>query len=295
MLNAISVDVEEYFHAANLETVVGPAQWWRQESRVEASTDIVLELFSRLGIRGTFFVLGHSARRHPQMVKKIAVAGHEIASHGYGHRLAYTQQQKQFFRDVHRTKRLLEDLTGNEVIGYRAPNFSITDKNPWAYDTLIEAGYRYDSSRYPIYHPRYANQRKPRTPEKLECRGGSIYVLPLATTELSLLGRVLRIPLGGGAYWRLLPRSVMNWGLQRIIEKEKQWFTCYIHPWELDPLQPVFNELSPLTKLRHYGGITGFERTLEHFFNQFSFGPLREAAEQTFGANAFAKSSTQAG
>ncbi len=290
MLNAISVDVEEYFHAANLEPAVGRRGWDRLESRVEAATDRVLELFERCGAKGTFFILGYCARRHPNLVRRIAAAGHEIASHGYAHRIAYQQTPLQFSRDVRIAKSLLEDISGHAVLGYRAPNFSITNKNQWAYDALIEAGYRYDSSRYPIRHPRYTNIEKSRTPELLSRPNGSIYIFPLATASIELFGSEFRLPVAGGAYWRIFPKSLMAWGLKRIRDKENSWGTCYFHPWELDPGQPRFDELSLTSKLRHYTGVSEYEATLEYFLRRFEFGTLQKAAEQSFGPNVWCSS-----
>ncbi len=287
MLNAITVDVEEYFHAANLAPVVPRWNWRSQESRVEASTDRVLALFDRCEVKGTFFILGHSARRFPALVQRIAASGHEIASHGYAHRIAYEQTPAQFSRDVRIAKALLEDISGKTVIGYRAPNFSIVDENDWAYDVLIENGYLYDSSRYPIKHPRYANTSKSRMPELLTRERGSIHLFPLATAELEMFGSTLRIPVAGGAYWRILPRALMNWGLTRVQDKENAWSTCYFHPWELDSGQPRFRQLSLTSKLRHYTGLGGYEKTLEFFLRRYRFDTIRKAAEQSFGPDVF--------
>lgn len=283
MLNVISVDVEEYFHAANLESAIGPARWHSQQSRVDYSTRKVLEIFARHNVRATFFILGYSARRFPTLVRDIAAAGHEIASHGYGHRLAYSQSPKMFFRDVRRTKLLLEDISGMTVLGYRAPNFSILTENEWAYDALIEAGYLYDSSLYPVWHPRYANLGKSTLPQVMHRTGGKLYIFPLAVWTIHAGAKEFRLPVAGGAYWRFFPVALLKHGLTRINKTPASWFTCYFHPWEVDPDQPVIHQLSLLTKLRHYGGIARFEKRLDYFLSAFSYVPLREAAEQTFG------------
>ncbi len=275
MLNVISVDVEEYFHAANLQPVADPSRWRSLPSRVEPSTRAVLDLFERSNVRATFFILGYCARRYPQLVKDIASAGHEIASHGYGHRIAYQQTPRQFLRDVRIAKQLLEDLTGEEVLGYRAPNFSITSRNQWAYDALIEAGYRYDSSRYPVWHPRYANTAQSVEPELIKRENGSIACFPLAVAPLRLLGREIRLPVAGGAYWRLLPRWFNMFGLRRI-EAEGRWFTSYFHPWEIDGEQPYFKQLPFRTRLRHYGAVSRFESIVEYYLKRFDFAPLKE-------------------
>lgn len=283
MVNAISVDVEEYFHASNLDPFIGPARWHKLASRVEASTQVFLEIFSRHKVSGTFFILGYVARRHPGLVKEIAALGHEIASHGYSHRLAFNQTPKAFYRDVRRTKLLLEDLTGKSVLGYRAPSFSIKDHNQWAYDELIRAGYVYDSSIYPVWHPRYANQHKPRTPHIITRPEGQLFELPLAVSLLKTPFFSLRVPVAGGAYWRLLPLSFLHWGLERINLHEAQSFVSYTHPWEVDTGQPIVEELSFLSKIRHYGGTKNLPRRLEFFLNKFRFGTVKEVAEAAFG------------
>lgn len=277
MINALSVDVEEYFHATNLEPFAPPRRWHTLPSRVENSTRRVLDLFAKCNTKGTFFILGYVARRHPSLVKEIAGAGHEIASHGYGHRLAFSQTPKAYYRDVHRTKRLLEDISGTEVLGYRAPSFSITHANPWAYDQLLRAGYRYDSSIYPTWHPRYANLNRSPEPERIVRTGGQLKELPLAVACLPLVGgHHVRIPVAGGAYWRLFPRPLVAWGLGRINEREGRSFTCYLHPWELDNDQPRFPKMGYLTRVRHYGGVAAFDKRVEWFCRKFKFAPIAE-------------------
>ena len=276
MLNVISVDVEDYFHATNLDAVVGPAKWHSLPRRVEYATAKVLELFARHNAKGTFFVLGYSARRAPGLVREIARQGHEVASHGYGHRLAYLQSERAYYRDVFRTKRLLEDLTGSEIVGYRAPNFSIRDSNSWAYDALLRAGYRYDSSLYPVWHPRYANVDKPTSHFTVKRPAGELLIVPLAASEITAFGRSWRLPVAGGAYWRLLPMAYSRWGLRRIAASNRR-FVCYIHPWEIDTEQKRVRGLGLLTTLRHYGGIDGFERRIASFLEQFQFSTIKEA------------------
>lgn len=283
MIHSISVDVEEYFHAANLEPEAPPSSWRRLPSRVVESTERTLECFARCAVHGTFFVLGCVAKRHPELIKKIASAGHEIASHGYSHRLAFTQTPKQFLRDVVRSKRLLEDLSGRAVLGYRAPNFSIQPDNSWAYDALIEAGYIYDSSLYPTWHPRYSNLRQPIESFVEKRAHGELFIFPLAVAELNAFRTKVRLPAAGGAYWRLLPEWYCHGVLRARQRRSRSGFHCYFHPWELDAGQPVFTKLSFMTKLRHYGGAETFEKRVEHFLRSFSFAPLSEVALQTFG------------
>lgn len=274
MLNAISVDVEEYFHATNFDPYVGPAKWHAMPSRIDATNELTLSLFEEAGVKGTFFILGSLARRQPHIVRMIAETGHEIGSHGYAHRLAYEQTPRAFFRDVYRSKALLEDLSGTEVRGYRAPNFSIIDSNQWAYDELIRAGYFYDSSLYPVRHPRYGNRDKGRTPQLVRRSSGHLIEFPLATTEFRLPGGELRLGVAGGAYWRFFPKPFVRWCLERTNAHDGLPFSCYFHPWELDRDQPRVAGLPLITRLRHYGGTANFVETLRYFLRAFNFAPL---------------------
>ena len=277
MLNAITVDVEEYFHATNLEPYFGPAKWHSLPSRVDESTRRLLDLFARNGVKGTFFILGYVARRHPKLVQDIAREGHEIASHGYGHRLVYNQTPRAFFRDVRKTKYLLEDLTGAAVLGYRAPNFSIRDKNLWAYDELIRAGYRYDSSLYPVRHERYGNLNRSYLPERLQRHSGELAEFPLAVSPLRLLGKEYRLPVAGGAWWRLFPSLYILWALRRMRHPRN----CYLHPWEIDAGQPRV-ALPFLTRIRHYTGVGTFENKIERFLRAFEFTTVSTVAQEHY-------------
>lgn len=286
MLHSISVDVEEYFHAANLQHAAPPTDWHRLPQRVVSNTEQTLEIFAKHNVRATFFILGYIAQRHPALIRRIFDAGHEIASHGYSHRLAFAQTPKQFLRDVKRSKNLLENITGSRVLGYRAPNFSIQNENSWAYDALLEAGYIYDSSLYPTWHPRYNNSRQS-VENCLLTRSGStrkLFVFPLAVLKLP---GGLRLPAAGGAYWRLLPQSYCSSVLRAIDRMNGRAFHCYFHPWELDADQPVFTSLSMANTFRHYAGAKSFERRLEYFLQTFSFSSVREVGLQIFG-NEFA-------
>ena len=275
------MDVEEYFHATNIEDVTGRSNWSSLPSRVVESTERVLEIFSQHNTKATFFVLGYVARRHPALVKAIANEGHEIASHGFRHRLVYKQSPKSFLKDVKYSKLLLEDISSSEVLGYRAPNFSITPGHEWAYDCLIETGYKYDSSTYPTWHPRYANTQGSRKSYVIQREKGEIIEFPLAVAAVSFLSKEFRFPVAGGAYWRLLPRMYCRWGLARINERDQTPCHCYFHPWELDPEQPRFRELSMLSQLRHYAGAASFPKTLSFYLERFSFGTIKEIAENS--------------
>lgn len=275
MNNTISVDLEEYFHAANLENVAPVSSWSHLPKNVELNTNLILEIFERFNTKATFFVLGYIAKRFPELIKKIHHQGHEIASHGYFHQSVYSQTQKQFLRDIKISKKLLEDLCGERVIGYRAPNFSIKrESSPWAYDSLIETGFQYDSSLYPIWHPRYDNLAQSTFPQLYKNQEKSLLIIPLATYNLKLFNTNLRLPAAGGAYWRILPK-IYNKIVLKKIEKTTE-ANCYFHPWELDPNMPIFNKLKFATKIRHYYGCKNFPKTLEYFLSNFKFGPINK-------------------
>jgi polysaccharide deacetylase family protein (PEP-CTERM system associated) len=282
MVNVISVDVEEYFHAANLAEVAPRSSWSQLPSRVVETTEKTLEIFARHKVQGTFFILGYVAQRFPELVKSIQNAGHEIASHGFEHYIAYEQTQAEFLEDVSSSKKLLEDITGIEVLGYRAPNFSITPKNQWAFDCLIEAGYKYDSSRYPVWHPRYANIGASTTPEYVVREKGKILEFPLATARPCSKFNNFNLPIAGGAYWRLLPLPYSLWGLRSRQKQENTCTACYFHPWELDSEQPRFKGLGFLTQLRHYGRTHRFEKVLDSILSSFEFEPFNKRALNIF-------------
>ncbi len=240
-----------------------------------------MEIFAETGCRATFFVLGWLAHREPELIREIAAAGHEIGSHGYRHRLVYRQTEKQFTRDIRISKDLLENLIGSPVVGYRAPNFSITERTPWAYNALIEAGYRYDSSVHPIRHPRYGNRHRSAAPEILVQTSGCLAEIPLSVVQI---GEQLQLPISGGAYWRLFPMSYLRWGMQHSALSRN--LSCYLHPWELDPNQPRYRDLSVITQLRHYGGSAGMANRTREFCERYHFVSIAEAfADVISGSN----------
>lgn len=266
IINYISVDVEEYFHAENLQ----PYLTSNTPSRVEKSIEKTLELFDKHNTKATFFVLGKVAKEHRNIIKKINDLGHEIASHGMSHKLVYNQTEEEFFEDIHSSKILLEDIISKEVIGYRAPNFSITDKTTWGYKQLIKAGYRYDSSIYPIKHSRYSNLDKKRSPYKIKVEDKTLIEIPLATFILPIIKDKYRFPIAGGAYWRLLPLMYNKFGINRINNTEDQSAFCYFHPWELDANQPKYN-MPLLNKVRHYSGTNSFDIKIDNILSDFDF------------------------
>jgi polysaccharide deacetylase family protein (PEP-CTERM system associated) len=266
-----TVDVEEYFHASVFERAVPRASWHRCASRVVESVTRVLELLSRAETRGTFFVLGLVAERHPDLVRAIAGERHEVASHGWDH-ARVTRQTPQAFREgARRSKDLLEALTGAPVVGFRAPSFSIVPGREWALDVLIEEGYRYDSSLFPVQRRGYGYPGGRRDPHVLERSAGRLVEVPPAT--LSCLG--VRVPAGGGAYFRLFPYALVRAALCAA-QRRGVPATFYVHPWELDPLQPRL-PLSWLARLRHYGGLRRTATRLERLLAEFRFTTIADS------------------
>jgi polysaccharide deacetylase family protein (PEP-CTERM system associated) len=265
----MTVDVEDYYQVSAFESVVDRSRWDTYESRVEANTDRLLGIFAEFGVHATFFVLGWEAERRPGLVRRIASAGHEIASHGYGHRLVYDQTPEQFRDDVRKGKRLLEDVTGAAVVGYRAPSFSITRRSLWALDILIEEGYTWDASIFPIRHDRYGIPEAPRHPYMV--RPGLIEV-PASTIRLA--GQ--NLPIGGGGYFRLLPYRWTRFGIRRLNVVEGKSAIFYLHPWELDPSQPRLNA-SVLSRLRHYRHLDQTESRLRRLLSDLRFDSVGTA------------------
>lgn len=274
MVNAISVDVEEYFHATNLDPYIGRTRWDSAQSRAKECIEKMLNLFERTNTSATLFILGDFAKKNKQLVEQMSGAGHEIASHGMNHQLVYNLSQKEFLSELSDSKKLLEDLSGKAVLGYRAPNFSITERTPWAYDCLLESGYLYDSSVYPVWHPRYANAQEERNITKVETENGELWRIPLAAAEIELFGKSIRLPVAGGAYWRHFPMFFLKWGLRRINKHDNLAFCCYFHPWEIDSGQPLIQEMPFITRLRHYGGIERLEKRIENFLTSFEFSTV---------------------
>ena len=278
--NAFSVDVEDYFQVAALTPAIPRESWPDRESRVERNTDRILALLEERAIQGTFFVLGWIAERHPALVRRIAAAGHEIASHGYSHQLIYTQTPAEFRAETVRSKHLLEDLSGTGVIGYRAASFSITQRSLWALDVLAELGFRYDSSIFPIRHDRYGIPGASEEPGPLSAPSGATLIeFPMGAARCC----GLRIPVSGGGYFRLLPFSVTRWGLRQINAQGRP-FTFYLHPWELDPDQPRV-AVPWLSRFRHYTNLHRCEDRLRRLLGEFSFAPMRDVL-QAYGLEA---------
>lgn len=274
--NALTVDVEDYFHVSALAPSIDRGSWGSRESRVVANTHRLLNLFGQFGVRGTFFVLGWVAERHPQLVKDIAAAGHEVACHGFSHRLVYEQSPEEFREETLRSKRLLEDAIGVAVLGYRAASYSIVRRSLWALDILAEAGFAYDSSIFPVHHDRYGIPDAERNPHRMATPGGrSIVEWPLAAA--SVLG--FRLPVAGGGYFRLLPYALSRWGLASINRRDQRPFIFYLHPWEIDPGQPRVR-VNWLSSIRHYTNLEKCEARLRRLLGEFRFGTARDSLSQ---------------
>jgi len=274
--NALTVDVEDYFHVAALAPNIHRDSWASRESRVVGNTQKLLAIFEQFDVRGTFFVLGWVAERYPQLVRDIAARGHEIACHGYSHRLVYEQSPEEFYAETLRAKNLLEEITGSAVVGYRAASYSIVRESLWALDILVELGFAYDSSIFPVRHDRYGIPNAERVPHRLATLNGkSIVEWPLATARI--LG--CRLPVAGGGYFRLLPYWLSRWGLASINRRELQPFIFYLHPWEVDPEQPRVSA-SWLSRFRHYTNLGKCEERLRRLLGEFRFGGARDGLVQ---------------
>lgn len=265
-----TVDVEEYFQVSAFEPYVARSQWDVLPSRVVLGVRAILELLAEHDARGTFFILGWIAERHRGLVREIAKAGHEIASHGTDHRRVTELTPEQFRESVRASKRVLEDVARQPVFGYRAPSFSITRDREWALDILLEEGYRYDSSLFPVRRRGYGFVGGQRDPHVLSRAAGELNEIPPATIQMA--GQVL--PAGGGAYFRIFPYAVVRAAL-RGAQRRGVPGTFYIHPWELDPDQPRVS-VSTTTRIRHYGGLDRTESRLRRLLSSFRFGTISE-------------------
>jgi len=270
IVNAMTVDVEDYFHVSVFDGIVPRAEWARMESRVERNSERLLDIFDEFGVRSTFFVLGWVAERYPTLVQTIARRGHEVASHGYAHRLIYDQTPAAFADDVRRAKQILEDASGSRVVGYRAPSYSITPRSLWALDVLLQEGYEYDSSIFPIKHDRYGIPISDRRPYRIERSMGTLLEVPGSTTRIG----PLNLPIAGGGYFRILPYSWARWGIARLNRLERRPAVFYIHPWEIDPGQPRL-PVGRLGRFRHYRNLDQTEQRLRQLLKDFRFDSLR--------------------
>ena len=280
IINAMSVDVEEYFQVSAFEKHIDRGDWERLPGRAEASVDRILALFSDQGVKATFFTLGWMAERHPKMVKRIVDDGHELASHGWSHVRVTEQSPGEFRQDVVRTRSLLEDLSGQPVRGYRAASYSIGADNLWALDILGETGHRYSSSIFPIRHDLYGMPEAPR----FAFRPGEGGLLEVPITTVELMGR--KIPCGGGGWFRFFPYQFSRWAIDHVNRRERQPAVFYFHPWEIDSEQPRQQGLGFKTRFRHYLNLERMEQRLTRLLQDFSWGRMDSIFLESTESNA---------
>lgn len=273
VLNGLSVDVEDWFQVGAFETVIDRKDWDGLTCRVERNCDEILALFGDAGVKATFFTLGWVAERYPAMMRRIAAEGHEIASHGWDHARVFTLGREAFAADIERARKVLEDVTGARVIGYRAPSFSIDARTPWAHEVLAEQGYVYSSSVAPIVHDHYGWREAPRFAFR-PVVGAELLEIPVTTAEVA--GR--RMAAGGGGFFRLLPYAVSRWAIRQVNEREGRPAAFYFHPWEIDPDQPR-PPVAPLkSRLRHYTNLDVMAAKLGRLVREFRWGRMDEVA-----------------
>jgi len=268
IVNALTIDVEDYFQVSAFAPHISRNEWPIRECRVERNVDCILSMLDEYGTKATFFTLGWIAERYPELVRRIAADGHEIASHGYGHERASDQTPESFFSDIHVAKLILEDLAGYEVKGYRAPSFSIGEKNLWAFDCLERAGYLYSSSIYPIRHDHYGMPNAPRHAHKI----GNLLEIP--ATTLRFFNR--NWPASGGGYFRLIPYAMSRWMINHVNTIDQLPAVFYFHPWEIDTGQPRIAGIGAKTRFRHYVNIDRMEQRLHRLLTDFSWGRMDE-------------------
>ncbi len=264
--NAMTVDVEDYFQVSAFAPHIPRKSWTTISCRVEGNVDRILALLDEKQAKATFFTLGWIAERYPAMVQRIVSNGHELASHGWAHQLVSDQEPQEFLDDIVRSKNLLEDISGQKILGYRAPSFSIGSNNLWALDLLEEAGYRYSSSIYPIHHDHYGMPNAPRFAFYPKKNGG---LLELPVTTVRLFKR--NIPAGGGGYFRLWPYAFSRWLIQRLHRLEHRSAIFYFHPWEIDYEQPRQQGINAKTRFRHYLNLHRMEGRIRALTRDFSW------------------------
>lgn len=268
IVNYLTVDVEDYFQVSAFEDIISSSQWSSMEQRVERNTDNVLQIFDDYSVKATFFIVGWIAEKFPGTVKKIQSEGHDIACHSYWHRKVYDLTPGEFKEDTVKAKETLENITGQQIKGYRAPSYSITATSLWALDILEELGFSYDSSIFPITHDTYGIPGSPRF--KYQHSGKQLIEYPIST--IRLLGR--NLPASGGGYFRLFPYAVSKLLFRTVNQREKQPFMFYFHPWEIDPDQPKMKSARLTSKFRHYNNLHNTSKRLEKMLSDFRFAPI---------------------
>ena len=272
--NAFTVDVEEYFQVEAFSGLISKKDWHKFPSRVEETTKILLEILDKYHVRGTFFVLGWIARIHPALVETIYREGHEIASHGFDHSMITEMTPETFREDIRKSKAILEGITGTTVTGYRAPTFSITEKTSWVYEILLQEGYSYSSSVFPVWHDRYGWPKFGNAPKKMHAVDGKeIWEVPMSTWCIGSAN----IPFGGGGYLRFYPWALTKAMFRKVTESGKA-VMVYVHPWEFDTKHPKID--APfLKRIRHYTGISGMEKKIRFLLKYFQFGTIEQYLE----------------
>jgi polysaccharide deacetylase family protein (PEP-CTERM system associated) len=273
VVNGLSVDVEDWFQVGAFETVIDRGDWDGLDCRVERNCQQILALFDEAGVKGTFFTLGWIAERYPAMMRRIATAGHEIASHGWDHARVFTLGRNAFAADMERARKVLEDVTGQRVTGYRAPSFSIDARTPWAHEVLAEQGYVYSSSVAPIVHDHYGWREAPRFAFR-PIEDAELIEIPVTTAEVA--GR--RMAAGGGGFFRLLPYAVSRWAIRQVNERDGRPAVFYFHPWEIDPDQPRPSVAPLKSRLRHYTNLDVMAAKLARLVREFHWGRMDQVA-----------------
>jgi polysaccharide deacetylase family protein (PEP-CTERM system associated) len=268
-INAMTVDVEDYFQVAAFEPYIEKKQWDTLPHRVENNTHRILDLFASKRIKATFFTLGWVAERYPELIKRIVAENHELACHGYAHRRVTDQTSEQFREDIAKAKKILEDIGGKQVKGYRAPTYSIGAKNLWALDVLLEEGFKYSSSIYPVKHDLYGMPEASRFMYE-PIADQDFKEIPITTLKLG----DKNWPCGGGGFFRFYPYALSKWAFQRVNDKEQQSGIFYFHPWEIDPEQPRQQGLSLKAKTRHYLNLNRMEGRIKQLLADFQWDTM---------------------
>jgi len=271
--NALSVDVEDWFQVGAFEKVIARSEWDSLPRRVELNSSRVLDLFAEAGVKATFFTLGWVAARHPKLIRRIAEAGHEVASHGWDHRRVFTMRPAEFRADLEQARAAIEDAAGRALCGYRAPSFSIDARTPWAHPVLAEAGYAYSSSVAPIRHDHYGWRDSPRFAWR-PVPGAELIELPVTTVDVA----GLRFAAGGGGFFRLLPYAFSRWAIGRVNRSDRRPAIFYFHPWDIDPDQPRVANASLKSKLRHYTNLAVMQTKLMKLLADYRWGRTDEVA-----------------
>ncbi|MFM5932369.1 MAG: XrtA system polysaccharide deacetylase [Novosphingobium sp.] len=269
MINGLSVDVEEWFQVGAFERTIARADWDGHASRVERNCDLILDLFDQAGKKATFFTLGWVAERHPQMMRRIADQGHEIASHGWDHARVFTLGAEAFANDLKRARAAIEQASGQAVTGYRAPSFSIDQRTPWAFEVLADQGYTYSSSVAPIAHDHYGWRSAPRFAFH-PIKGADLLEVPVTTAEFA--GR--RLAAGGGGFFRVLPYAFSRWAIRQVNERDRRPAVFYFHPWEVDPDQPRMKNAPLKSQFRHYTNLDVMAAKLRQLLADFEWGRM---------------------